>query len=214
MTENVVLVSGGVDSAVTLAEADKRGDITTLHYKYGQHTDSKEQECARLLSDHYNTDHIEIDLRGVFSRFRGGLTGDADLSEHYDADGVATSYVPMRNTVFLSIAAGIGENYGASDLWYGPNLEDREGYADCRDEYANALENALSLGTDRIDFRVHRPVVDLEKHEIISRGEELGVPFRYTWSCYQDTDEPCGECASCAERRRGFREAGVSDPVH
>lgn len=213
MTDNVVLVSGGVDSAVTLAEAAETGDVTSLHFSYGQHTMKKEKECAQRLASHYEADHIELDLTDVFKEFRAGLTGDTDLSQHYSDDGVATSYVPMRNTIFLSIAAAVAEDRGASFLWYGPNAEDRRGYADCRDEYADAMETALSLGTDRRDFEVKRPVVDLDKPEVIRRGDALGVPFRYTWSCYQAGDSPCGECASCEERRRGFREAGVTDPV-
>lgn len=213
MTENVVLVSGGIDSAVTLAEAAETGEVATIHFSYGQHTMEKERRCARKLASHYDADHVEIDVNHVFAEFRAGLTGDADLSRHYAEDGVATSYVPMRNTVFFSIAAGVAEDRGASTLWYGPNREDREGYADCRDEYADAMETALSLGTDRTDFEVRRPVVDHDKPEIIRRGDALGVPYEHTWSCYQAGSRPCGECASCLERRQGFREAGVTDPV-
>ncbi|XGI83977.1 7-cyano-7-deazaguanine synthase QueC [Halorutilales archaeon Cl-col2-1] len=216
MAQNVVLLSGGIDSGVTLAEAveeDAGGETVGVHFSYGQLTEEKEIDCARRLTDYYDVDLIEFDLTDVFSEFSEGLTeSSTDLSEHIDDEGVATSYVPMRNTVFLSIAAGVAEKKGATSIWYGPNLDDREGYADCRDEYADAMETALSEGTDRADFEVRRPVVEYEKPEIIRRGDQLGVPFEHTWSCYQASDEPCGVCASCEERARGFEEAGVEDP--
>jgi 7-cyano-7-deazaguanine synthase len=215
MAESVVLVSGGVDSAVTFAEAVHEDDETpvAVHARYGQHTSKKERECASALASEYGADYVEIDLTDAFAAFEGGLTGDDDLSTHYDEDGVATSYVPMRNTVLLSVAAGVAEQRRAGEVWYGPNADDRDGYADCRDEYAEAMEHALSLGTDRLEFEVRRPVVAMEKDEIVARGNELGVPFEHTWSCYQNGTEPCGVCASCEERARGFEEAGVTDPV-
>lgn len=213
--ESVVLVSGGVDSAVTFAESVHEDDVTpvAVHALYGQHTSGKERACASSLASHYDAEYVEVDLADAFAAFEGGLTGDNDLSEHYDEDGVATSYVPMRNTVLLSVAAGVAEERRAQKVWYGPNADDRRGYADCRDEYAEAMEKALTLGTDRIEFEVRRPVVSMEKGEIVERGDELGVPFDYTWSCYQGSDEPCGVCASCEERARGFEQAGVADPV-
>jgi len=213
--ESVVLVSGGVDSAVTYAVAHEEDDEppVAVHTLYGQHTSEREKECASALAEQYGAEYIEVDLTDAFDAFGEGLTDDTDLSQHYTEEGVATSYVPMRNTVLLSVASGIAEKRGATKVWYGPNAEDREGYADCRDEYAEAMERALSLGTDRVDFEVRRPVVSFEKHEIVERGDELGVPFEHTWSCYQKEDEPCGVCASCEERAEGFERAGVVDPV-
>lgn len=214
-TESIVLVSGGVDSAVTFAEAVREDDASpvALHARYGQHTSAKERDCASSLAEHYDAEYVEVDLSDTFAAFGEGLTDDTDLSQHYDDEGVATSYVPMRNTVLLSVAAGVAEKRRATKVWYGPNADDRDGYADCRDEYAEAMERAMSLGTDRLHFEVHRPVVSMEKGEIVARGDELGVPFEHTWSCYQDGDEPCGVCASCEERARGFERAGVDDPV-
>lgn len=213
--ESVVLVSGGVDSAVTYAVAREEDDEppVAVHARYGQHTSEKERKCASSLAEHYGGEYVEVDLSDAFGAFEGGLTGDDDLSQHYDDEGVATSYVPMRNSVLLSVAAGVAERKRATKVWYGPNADDREGYADCRDEYAEAMERALSLGTDRVDFEVRRPVVSMEKDEIVARGDELGVPFEHTWSCYQNDENPCGVCASCEERARGFDEAGVVDPV-
>jgi len=215
VSESVVLVSGGVDSAVTFAEAVREDDETpvAVHARYGQHTSEKESDCASALASQYGAEYVEVDLSDAFAAFRGGLTGDDDLSTHYDEEGVATSYVPMRNTVLLSVAAGVAEERRATKVWYGPNADDRDGYADCRDEYAEAMERALTLGTDRVGFEVRRPVVGMEKGETVARGDELGVPFEHTWSCYQDGDEPCGVCASCEERARGFESAGVNDPV-
>mgnify|MGYP006278658579 CR=1 FL=1 len=227
--DGIVLVSGGVDSAVTLAEAaeaTERGDddaetdgggagLAALHCRYGQHTEDREARCAERLASHYGAELVTVDLHDAFAALSGGLTDDSvDLSRHYDDEGVATSYVPMRNTVMLAVAAGVAERRGASTLWYGPNREDRDGYADCRDEYAAAMAEALSLGTDRVDrFAVRRPVVELEKPAIVERGDALGVPFEHTWSCYRDGDAPCGDCASCVERREGFAAAGVADPI-
>ncbi|MBS1263190.1 MAG: 7-cyano-7-deazaguanine synthase [Methanonatronarchaeales archaeon] len=213
--ESVVLASGGIDSAVTLAEAaEVSGEVAVLFFRYGQPTESREARCVEALAEHHGYGMEVLDLTDVFSKFRGGLTDKSvDLSVHLAEDGVAASYVPMRNTVFLSIAAGVAESRGAKHLWFGPNAEDRDAYADCRDEYASAMERALCLGTDRAEFTVHRPVVALEKHEIILRGVELEVPLEHTWSCYQDGDEPCGVCASCEERAEGFERAGVEDPL-
>ena len=214
-TESVVLVSGGIDSAVTFAEAVREDDTppVAVHALYGQHTSERERECASALAEHYGAKYVEVDLTDAFGTFGEGLTDDTDLSQHYDEEGVATSYVPMRNTVLLAVAAGVAEKKRAGKVWYGPNADDRDGYADCRDEYAEAMERALSLGTDRVEFEVRRPVVAMEKGEIVARGDELGVPFEHTWSCYQNEEEPCGVCASCEERARGFEKAGVTDPV-
>lgn len=226
-TSDVVLVSGGVDSAVTLAEAagastadatgdgEERGGLVALHCRYGQHTEGREARCAERLAAHYGAELVTVDLHDAFDTLAGGLVDDdVDLSTHYAEDGVATSYVPMRNSVMLAVAAGVAERRGATTLWYGPNREDREGYADCRDEYAAAMADALSLGTDRVErFDVRRPVVELEKPAIVERGDALGVPFEHTWSCYRDGETPCGTCASCEERRQGFAAAGVRDPI-
>ena len=213
--ESVVLVSGGIDSAVTYAVAHEEDDTppVAVHTRYGQHTSEKERECASALAEHYGAEYVEVDLSDAFAAFGEGLTDETDLSEHYDEEGVATSYVPMRNTVLLAVASGVAEKRRSGKVWYGPNADDRDGYADCRDEYAEAMEKALSLGTDRVDFEVMRPVVAMEKGEIVERGDELGVPFEHTWSCYQNGKKPCGVCASCEERARGFERAGVTDPV-
>jgi 7-cyano-7-deazaguanine synthase len=215
MADSVVLVSGGVDSAVTFAEGVRDDDEVpvAVHARYGQHTSERERDCATALASHYGAEYVEIDLSDAFSAFGEGLTDGTDLSTHYDEEGVATSYVPMRNTVLIAVASGVAEKRRATKLWYGSNADDRDGYADCRDVYAEAMEDALSLGTDRVEFEVRRPVVDMEKSEVVDRGDELGVPFEHTWSCYQNGDEPCGVCASCEERARGFDEAGVNDPV-
>ncbi len=213
--EALVLLSGGLDSAVTLAEANKKSKPNTIHFKYGQLTQRKESLCAEKLANHYENEYIEIELYDIFNKFSAGLTTkETDLSKHYDEDDIATSYVPMRNTIFLSIAAGIAEKNDIKELWYGPNQNDRQGYADCREEYIASLQETLSLGTDKQKFSIQTPLVEMDKADIVARGHELEVPFQHTWSCYQSSEGPCGECASCSERKEAFHENNLEDPIN
>ncbi|ODT98006.1 MAG: 7-cyano-7-deazaguanine synthase QueC [Planctomycetes bacterium SCN 63-9] len=220
----VVLLSGGLDSTTTLAEAREAGfDLYALTILYGQRH-AVEMEAARRVAKAFAvTRHIElsIDLRAF-----GGSALTADLSVPKDRssesmnEGIPITYVPARNTVFLALALGWAETLGAFDLFAGVNCMDYSGYPDCRPEFLRAFENLAQLatkagveGTGR--FRIHAPLLRLNKTEIISRGLALGVDYGLTHSCYDPTPEgrACGHCDSCRIRLAAFEKLGITDPI-
>lgn len=214
----VVLLSGGLDSATALAIAQSQGFACyTLSFDYGQRHAS-ELEAARHLSDSLDAiEHkvVSIDLRSI-----GGsaLTADIDVPELY-AEGIPVTYVPARNTVFLSIALGWAEVLAADAIFVGVNAVDYSGYPDCRPEYLKAFEAMANLATKRgvegYHLSIHAPLMQLSKAEIIRLGSELGVDYSQTVSCYQADvhGRACGRCDSCRFRQQGFNEAGISDPT-
>lgn len=219
----VVLLSGGLDSTTTLAIARAEGfECYALTVDYGQRH-AVEQEAARRVAAALGArDHvvIQVDLR----RFGGSaLTADIAVPKGRAPEamaGIPATYVPARNTVFLSLALAWAETLGAEDLFIGANFLDYSGYPDCRPEYVAAFERMANLATKagvegRSRFRVHTPLIALSKAEIVRRAVELGVDFGLTWSCYdpQPGPRPCGACDACVLRRKGFAEAGVVDPL-
>ena len=217
----VVLLSGGLDSytAAAIAKA-QRFTLYALTIHYGQRH-AREVEAARTVARALGVErHLELeaDLRPI-----GGssLTSDekVPLDRDLDAAGIPSTYVPARNTIFLSLALGWAEVLGAHDLVIGVNALDYSGYPDCRPEFVAAFEQLANLatraGVEGERFRVHTPLITLSKAEIIRRGLELGLDYGLTHSCYAPgTDRrPCGRCDSCVLRARGFREAGVPDPL-
>jgi 7-cyano-7-deazaguanine synthase len=220
----VVLVSGGLDSATTLAVARDRGFETfALSFRYGQRHAIELDAAARVASMLGAAEHVIVPVD--LSAFGGSaLTDSLDVPKHDDvrelSGGIPVTYVPARNTVFLSIALGWCEVIGAEDIFIGVNAVDYSGYPDCRPEFIEAFEvlaavatKAAVEGTQRL--KVHAPLIDLSKCEIIELGLSLGVDYGMTHSCYDpDADgRPCGRCDSCLIRLDGFRAAGVSDPV-
>ncbi|MCB2188371.1 MAG: 7-cyano-7-deazaguanine synthase QueC [Deltaproteobacteria bacterium] len=220
----VVLLSGGLDSTTVLAEAQHQGYVChALTVQYGQRHQA-ELAAARRVAQAYGVARhlvLDLDLRAV-----GGSALTADLEVPKDRDpremeqGVPVTYVPARNTVFLSLALAWAEALDATDLFIGVNALDYSGYPDCRPEFILAFENlanlATRLGTEQgRRFRVHTPLIRLTKAEIIKRGLELGVDYALTHSCYDPAadERPCGRCDSCLLREKGFREAGLVDPV-
>ena len=219
----VVLVSGGLDSATTLAVARRDGfAVHALSFDYGQRhrweLQSADAVCRQLgVVDHQT---IALDLRQI-----GGsaLTADIDVPRDRDeaamAAAIPVTYVPARNTIFLSIAMGWAETLGASDLFAGVNAVDYSGYPDCRPEFVSAFETLANLatatGVGGTRWTVRTPLIDLTKAEIIRLGTELGVDFSLTHSCYDpdDAGRACGRCDSCRLRAAGFRDAGVDDPT-
>ncbi len=216
----IVLLSGGMDSLVCLAEAAREhpGALAVLHMDYGQRTSAKERACFERIADHYS---IPAGLRKVvdmgFLRQIGGssLTDEAMAVKAYDGDGpgIPSSYVPFRNTIILSLAVSWAEVLGAEKLYIGANHEDSPGYPDCRPEYYQAFNQVAALGTKEGKIRVETPVLRLRKKEVVQRGTALQAPFALSWSCYAEGDVACGKCDSCALRLRGFREAGILDPI-
>ena len=217
----IILLSGGLDSATCLAIAREEGfgPLFTMAFDYGQRHRQELAAAAGLAAASGVREHrvIRIDLR----RFGGSaLTGDAavpkDREEAQMGAGVPITYVPARNTIFLSYALAWAEVMDAADVFIGVNAIDYSGYPDCRPEFIEAFERAANLGTKFGGrFRIHAPLIQMSKAEIIQRGMGLGVDYGRTHSCY-DPDESgaaCGRCDSCLLRKRGFEEAGVADPT-
>ncbi len=215
----VVLLSGGLDSATTLAIARADGfDCYTLSFAYGQRH-APELEAARRVARHQHvSEHriIEIDLR----QFGGSALTDDDIAvPETGGEGIPVTYVPARNTIFLSYALGWAEVLGASHIYMGVNAIDYSGYPDCRPEYIRAYEYMANLATKRAvegeKLAIHAPLIDRSKADIIRIGLDLGIDYAMTVSCYQADGEgrACGRCDSCRLRMEGFRNAGIEDPT-
>ncbi|MDQ3950833.1 MAG: 7-cyano-7-deazaguanine synthase QueC [Gemmatimonadota bacterium] len=220
----IVLLSGGVDSTTTLAYAlDREYDVRAMTFRYGQRH-AYEVEAARRIARQFGVrDHVivDIDLRP----FGGSaLTSDMPVPKDRAPDemrrgGIPITYVPARNTIFLSFALAWAEVLDARDIFIGVNALDYSGYPDCRPEYIAAFERMANLatrgGVEGNAVTIHAPLIDLTKGQIIELGHTLGVDYALTTSCYDpDADgRACGHCDACLIRRKGFLEAGISDPV-
>jgi len=220
----VVLLSGGIDSTTTLAVARHRGFETfALTFRYGQRHEAEIDAARRVARALGVTRHeiLTIDLRS----FGGSaLTGDLAIPKNRSAQeigtGIPVTYVPARNTIFLSFALAWSEVLEASDVFLGVNALDYSGYPDCRPEFIGAFERMANMATKaavegRQRLKVHTPLIHLSKADIIREGVSLGVDYGLTLSCYDPTPEgvSCGGCDACALRKKGFAEAGVSDPT-
>lgn len=228
----VVLLSGGMDSAVTLAEAIAAGfDAHALSFDYGQRHRVELDAAARIAAACGAARHVivRLDLRA----FGGSaLTADIDVpKDRIDAAaggaeaGIPVTYVPARNIIFLAVALGYAESIGASDLFIGVNAIDYSGYPDCRPEFIEAFARMADLGTrtgaEGGRVRIHAPLARMSKRDIVERGHALGVDFALTLTCYDPKPPsapggrpiPCGHCDACLLRARGFSEAGVVDPA-
>ena len=214
----VVLVSGGMDSAVVLAIAREQGfAVHALSVRYGQRHTSELDAAARVAHALGSTAHktVHVDLRSI-----GGsaLTDDIDVPEA-GGPGIPVTYVPARNTIMLSVALGWAEVLGAADIFCGVNAVDYSGYPDCRPEFIAAFEQMANLGTkagvEGDGFTVHTPLIDLTKAGIVAEAARLGLDPGMSWSCYDPTPDlkHCGLCDSCRLRARGFAEAGIADPT-
>lgn len=219
----VVLLSGGLDSATVLAIAQAGGyGCYALSFRYGQRH-SHELECAHAIAQKAGVRHVILDLD--LSQF-GGSALTADIPVPKDRDEaqmkaeIPVTYVPARNTVFLSCALGWAEALGTGDIFIGVNALDYSGYPDCRPEFIDAFERMARLGTaagveGTLSIGIHTPLIEMTKAQIVKRGIELGVDFSLTHSCYDPgtQGESCGRCDSCQLRLKGFREAGITDPI-
>ena len=220
----VVLLSGGLDSATALAIAQREGfQCNALSFDYGQRHRYELEAAAQIASAAKVAQHVVVplDLRAI-----GGsaLTNDSlavpkDREETTMAAGIPITYVPARNTVFLSVALGWAEVLGAADLFVGVNAVDYSGYPDCRPEFIETFEKLANLatkaGVEGTRYRIHAPLIRMTKAEIIRTGLALGVDYSLTHSCYDPLPDgqPCGRCDSCRLRLKGFEEAGASDPL-
>lgn len=213
----VVLVSGGIDSCVTVAIAHQSYALAFLHLNYGQRTESRELQSFHEIADHYHVDpRLVVDVTHL-SQMGGSSLTDSTL-EVTQADlsscEIPTSYVPFRNANILSIATSWAEVLEAKALFIGAMEEDSSGYPDCRRSFYDAFEKVIDLGTKpQTHIKIITPVIHLKKSEVVQRGNELDAPFHLTWSCYQREDLACGVCDSCAYRLRGFQQASLEDPL-
>ncbi len=215
----VVLLSGGLDSATTLAVARDRGfECHALSFDYGQRHDAELAAARRLARALGAVEHKVLAL-GLDQVGGSALTDPAIAVPETPRQGIPVTYVPARNTVFLALALGWAEVIGARDLFIGVNAVDYSGYPDCRPEFIRAFENLANLatraGVEGERFRVHAPLIKMSKAEIIRTGTRLGVDYGLTVSCYQADEEgrACGRCDACRLRAQGFAEAGLPDPT-
>jgi 7-cyano-7-deazaguanine synthase len=217
----IVLLSGGLDSATVLAIASQEFDCHTLSFDYAQRSLS-ELNAAKRLSERCSASHQVIHIDG------GVMAGSALTDESIavpepvsgeQAQDIPVTYVPARNTLFLSYALAVAEVRSAQDIFIGVNAVDYSGYPDCRPEFIRAYEDMANLatkaGVEGHHLTIHTPLIDKSKAEIIRMGDELGVDYALTVSCYQANakGEACGKCDSCQLRQKGFEEVGISDPT-
>jgi 7-cyano-7-deazaguanine synthase len=215
----IVLLSGGLDSATTAAIARAEGfELYALSFNYGQLHDAELNAAQRLVQALGIRSHkvINLDLREI----GGSALTDASIKvPTTPSEGIPVTYVPARNTVFLSIALGWAEVLGSQDIFIGVNAVDYSGYPDCRPEFIQAFEQVANLatkaGVEGAKFSIHTPLINLSKGAIIRKGTELGLDYAGTVSCYQADSQgrACGECDACRLRRQGFAEAGIDDPT-
>ena len=206
-----------MDSCVTAAMAAKDYELAFLHVNYGQRTEKRELKAFKDIADFFSvTDRMVVDLRHLSIIGGSSLTdkkndvSKADLS----SKEIPTSYVPFRNANILSACVSWAEVLNAKAIFIGAVWEDSSGYPDCRPEFFKSFEKVIETGTrPSTQIKIITPIINFTKTDIVLKGLELNIPFNLTWSCYQEDDEACGVCDSCALRLRGFQRAGVDDPI-
>jgi 7-cyano-7-deazaguanine synthase len=219
----VCLLSGGLDSAVTLAVAQsEKFDCCAISFRYGQRHLCEIESAKQIASSAGITKHLIMDID--FASIGGSaLTAEIPVprgrTESMMREAIPVTYVPARNTVFLSLALAWAETLKAADIFIGVNILDYPGYPDCRNEYIQAFEKMANLATKRgvegSRYAIHTPLIQMTKAEIIQKGIDLGIDFSLTHSCYNPSPNglACGLCDSCLIRKKGFQEAGIPDPI-
>lgn len=213
----VVLASGGMDSCVTAAMARETHRLAMLHVNYHQRTAARERQAFEAIAAHLGAEFRWVTTLDHLKDIGGSSLTDPAIDvapANLHSREIPSSYVPFRNAHLLSIATSWAEVLGASEIFIGAVAEDSSGYPDCRREFYDAFEKAIEWGTrPETRIRILTPVIAMKKAEIVKTGMELKAPLHLTWSCYQNSEEACGECDSCALRLRGFQQAGVEDPL-
>ena len=221
----VVLLSGGLDSATAMAIARSKGyEVHPLSFRYGQRHERELEAAERVARSLGAADRhlvVALDLRAIGgSALTDAIAVPKSRSAGEIARGIPVTYVPARNTIFLSFGLALAEKLGAADIFFGANQLDYSGYPDCREEYIRSFERMANLATKAgvegtAKIKIHTPLIQLTKAEIIKKGRALGVDYSLTWSCYDPRPDglACGECDSCQLRLKGFREAGLEDPI-
>ncbi|MCX6155531.1 MAG: 7-cyano-7-deazaguanine synthase QueC [Candidatus Kapabacteria bacterium] len=214
----VVLLSGGMDSAVCAAIAQDQGfELAALHLNYGQRTESRELTAFNNLCKFYHIKQTLITNIDHLAQIGGSSLTDKNIQvvgTDFKQASIPNSYVPFRNANILAIATSWAEVISASAIFIGAIEQDSSGYPDCRKTFFEAFEKTIELGTKpETKIIIFTPLIDLTKKEVVETGYKLNVPFELTWSCYTDSDAACGECDSCLLRLRGFEAASISDPI-
>lgn len=225
----LVLSSGGLDSTTCVGLAVQRlgsENVITASLYYGQKHD-KELECARRVAEFYNVRHIEEDISNVMRYAKGVCTlmkGGNDIEHSSYAEQIAkngegrvATYVPFRNGLLLSVAAAYADSLFPGEdveIYYGAHADDAAGnaYADCSPEFASAMDEAINIGTYG-KIHVKRPLINMNKAEVVKTGLEIRVPYELTWSCYEGGNRPCNKCGTCIDRAEAFRANGIKDPA-
>ncbi|NQT89002.1 7-cyano-7-deazaguanine synthase QueC [bacterium] len=215
----VALVSGGMDSCTVAAVAAQDHDLALLHTRYGQRTAARELRAFQEIADHYavpEARRLTVDIAHL-AAIGGSCLTDCSMNVprgDLNREGVPTSYVPFRNANLLAIATSWGEALGARSIYFGAMEEDSSGYPDCRGVFIEAFDRVIATGTrPETDLHIEAPLLALSKADVVRLATKLGAPLQLTWSCYLNEDVACGQCDSCLLRLRGFREAGIQDPI-
>ncbi len=217
-SKSLILVSGGMDSLLITALAHERSDeLYALFYDYGQKTSRKERSAFDKICDFYDIafeNRKVLDLKELKTIGGSSLTDEGiDVSVELDKDEIPKSYVPFRNTIFLSFAASVAEAMGVDNIIIGAVLEDAPGYPDCRPEYYESFNKLLRVAAKDQSLQVETPIIHLKKSEILRKCLELKAPLELSWSCYQSEEKPCMSCDSCLLRTKAFREINQEDPL-
>ena len=213
----ICLVSGGLDSCVTAAIAAESFDLAFLHVNYGQRTEKRELEAFNAIADFYDVKEKLVADISYLGRIGGSALTDASIQvplDNLNEKEIPVTYVPFRNTHILAIAVSWAEVSGASAIFIGATEVDSSGYPDCRKSYYEAFAQLIKEGTrpeTKID--IETPLIDMSKADVVKKGVELKAPLHLTWSCYKNEKRACGKCDSCLLRLRGFRQAGIDDPI-
>jgi len=213
----VVLLSGGMDSCVAASIAAQSHDLAFLHVGYGQRTEDRELRSFRDLAGHFSVG-LRLEARaGHLGRIGGSALTDSRrdaIDARREGSSVPDTYVPFRNTHLLAIAVSWAEVIDARRIFIGAVEEDSSGYPDCREVYYEAFNRLLRVGTrPETDLDIATPLIHMSKGDIVREGMRLAAPLHLTWSCYVDSVAACGRCESCRLRLKGFREAGIDDPI-
>ncbi len=213
----ICLVSGGLDSCVTAAIAAQKCEPAFLHANYGQRTEERELKAFNDIADFYDVQNrLTVNLS-----YLGQIGGSALTDPRMDIPedklgepGIPITYVPFRNTHIIAVAVSWAEVIGARYIYIGATEVDSSGYPDCRTEYYEAYNRLIDLGTrPETSIKIITPVITFTKAQVVRKGIELAAPLHLTWSCYKNQETACGRCDSCLLRLRGFREAGINDPI-
>ncbi len=216
----VILLSGGMDSLTAAGMARRDGfDLALIHFNYGQRTEEAELRSFARIAEFFGVPGPRrlVVHTNCFTLVGGSALTDRRLgvpTADLGSDRIPVTYVPFRNAVLLSMAVGWAEVLGAQAVYYGAVSQDSSGYPDCRPEFVEAMQLLVDAGTrPETHIRVHAPLVNLSKADIVKAASEMDLPLGLTWSCYQRNDRACGTCDSCALRLRGFEQAGLADPI-